>query len=192
MQLIYIHGFESDSNALKGKMLRDWCAEHRPDIQVIRPDCNLPPLQVMDILTQAIKKDSQTGIVGSSFGGFYATVCTAKFAVKSVLVNPAVRPSQRFQRYFTDGQNGHTTEGGWTITQADLADLEALYEPVPSHAEKMLVLLKTGDEVLDYRIAEGYYGQDGAQSSMVIDTGGDHFMHDMGHKIPLMIDFLFG
>jgi len=45
---------------------------------------------------------------------------------------------------------------------------------------------------LDYRIAEGYYGQDGAQSSMVIETGGDHVMLDMDSKIPLMIDFLFG
>lgn len=192
MQLIYIHGLNSDSNALKGKMLRDWCAEHRPEINVIRPDCNLPPLEVMEILTQAIQNDPHTGIVGSSFGGFFATVCTAKFGVKSVLVNPAVRPSERFKRYFTNGQNGYTTEGGWNVTQSDLVDLETLYEAVPTHAEKILVLLKTGDDVLDYRVAEGYYGQDDAQSSMVIETGGDHVMLDMDSKIPLMIDFLFG
>jgi predicted esterase YcpF (UPF0227 family) len=53
------------------------------------------------------------------------------------------------------------------------------------------VLLKQGDEVLDYRVAEAYYGQDGAQCSMIMESGGDHFMHDMADKIPLMIDFLF-
>lgn len=191
MQLIYIHGLNSDAQSPKGQMLTDWCAIHRPEIKVIRPDLNLPPLQVMDILSKAIQSDPDTGVVGSSLGGFFATVCTTKFGVKSVLVNPAVRPSERFKRYFTHGQNGHTTAGGWTMTPSDLVDLESLYQAVPSYPEKILVLLKTGDEVLDYRVAEGYYGQAGAQCSMIIEAGGDHFMHDMADKIPLMIDFLF-
>lgn len=191
MQLIYIHGLNSNAQSPKGQMLAEWCAMHRPDIQVIRPDLNLPPRQVMALLTDLINSDVNTGLVGSSLGGFFATVCTAQFGVKSVLVNPAVRPFERFLRYFKDGQHGFTTEGGWTITKSDLADLAALFNPVPLHPEKILVLLKQGDEVLDYRVAEGYYGQNGAQCSMVIESGGDHFMHDMADKIPLMIDFLF-
>ena len=191
MQLIYIHGLNSDANSPKGQMLTDWCAANRPEIQVVRPDLNLPPRQVMARLTDLISNDAMTGLVGSSLGGFFATACTAQFGMKSILVNPAVRPFERFKRYFTHGQNGYTTEGGWTITENDLVDLAALFNPVPLHPEKMLVLLKQGDEVLDYRVAEGYYGQNGAQCSMVIESGGDHFMHDMADKIPLMIDFLF-
>ncbi|PPJ75494.1 hypothetical protein CV021_04865 [Staphylococcus aureus] len=52
-------------------------------------------------------------------------------------------------------------------------------------------MLKQGDEVLDYREAESYFSQDGAQSALIVEPGGDHFMHDMDSKIPLMIDFLF-
>lgn len=191
MQLIYIHGLNSNAQSPKGQMLTDWCAKHRPDIQVIRPDLNVPPQQVMALLTDLINSDAHTGLVGSSLGGFFATACTAQFRVKSVLVNPAVRPFERFKRYFKDGQKGFTTEGGWTITENDLGDLALLFNPVPLHPEKILVLLKQGDEVLDYRVAEGYYGQNGTQCSMVIESGGDHFMHDMADKIPLMIDFLF-
>jgi predicted esterase YcpF (UPF0227 family) len=192
MQLIYIHGFNSDAQSAKGQMLTDWCAIHRPEIQVVRPDLNLPPLQVMDKLGKLIANDPQTGLVGSSLGGYFATACVAKFNLKAVLVNPTVVPFERFQRFFSPGQSGHTTPGGWTVTQSDLDDLKALYMPLPPHPDQILVLLKQGDEVLDYRVAEGHYSQAGAQSPMVIESGGDHFMHDMDSKIPLMVDFLFG
>lgn len=191
MQLIYIHGLNSDAQSAKGQMLTDWCAIHRPEITVIRPDLNLPPMQVMEILSQLIKNNPNTGLVGSSQGGFFATACVAKFGIKAVLVNPSVRPFETLKRFFSNGLHGHTTAGGWTITESDLADFASLFNPVPLHPENILVLLKQGDEVLDYRVAEAHYGQDGAQSSMIIESGGDHFMHDMADKIPLMIDFLF-
>jgi predicted esterase YcpF (UPF0227 family) len=191
MQLIYIHGLNSDAQSPKGQMLTDWCAIHRPEIKVVRPDLNLPPVQVMEILSQLIESDPNTGLVGSSQGGFFSTACVAKYGVKAVLVNPSVRPFESLKRFFTNGHHGYTTAGGWTITESDLADFATLFNPIPLHPEKIFVLLKQGDEVLDYRIAEAYYGQDGAQSSMIIESGGDHFMHDMADKIPLMIDFLF-
>jgi predicted esterase YcpF (UPF0227 family) len=191
MQLIYIHGLNSDAQSPKGQMLTDWCAIHRPEISVVRPDLNLPPLKVMEKLTQLIENDSNTGLVGSSQGGFFATACVAKFGVKAVLVNPSVRPFETLKRFFAHGQHGHTTAGGWTITESDLVDFATLFNPVPLYPENILVLLKQGDEVLDYRVAEAHYGQNDAQSSMIIESGGDHFMHDMADKIPLMIDFLF-
>jgi predicted esterase YcpF (UPF0227 family) len=191
MQLIYIHGLNSDAQSPKGQMLTDWCAVHRPEITVIRPDLNLPPMQVMEKLSQLIENDSNTALVGSSQGGFFATACVAKFGVKAVLVNPSVRPFETLKRFFSSGHQGHTTAGGWTITESDLADFATLFNPVPVHPENLLVILKQGDEVLDYRVAEAHYGQDGAQSPMIIESGGNHFMHDMADKIPLMIDFLF-
>ena len=192
MQLIYIHGLNSDAQSPKGKMLKDWCAIHRPEIQVVRPDLNFPPVQVMEKLSQLIERDSNTALVGSSQGGFFSTACVAKYGVKAVLINPSVRPFESLKRYFTHSHSGgYTTAGGWTITERDLDDFEVLFNPIPLHFEKILVLLKRGDEVLDYRIAKSYYGQDGAQCSMIIESGGDHFMHDMADKIPLMIDFLF-
>ena len=191
MQLIYIHGLNSDANSVKGKMLDDWCQENRPEIKVVRPDLNLPPQEVIKKLAELITHDPHTGLVGSSLGGFYATVCSAKFAVRAVLVNPVIRPFERFQRFFDQGATEYATETGWVVTPPQLDDLKELYRPTPSYPEKLLVLLKQGDEVLDYRDAESHYSQDGAQSAMIIEPGGDHFMHDMDTKIPLIINFLF-
>ncbi len=191
MQLIYIHGLNSDANSTKGQMLQDWCQANRPEIKVLRPDLNLPPQQVMALLEQAIAQDTHTGVVGSSLGGFYATACVAKFGVRAVLVNPSVRPFERFKRFFANGATEHTTDTGWHVTPSQLDDLKNLFRPVPPQPDKLLVLLKQGDEALDYREAESYFSQDHAQSALIIEPGGDHFMHDMDTKIPLMINFLF-
>ena len=191
MQLIYIHGLNSDANSTKGQMLQDWCQANRPEIKVFRPDLNLPPQQVMQLLEEAIAQDSHTGIVGSSLGGFYATACVAKFGVRAVLVNPSVRPFERFKRFFANGEAEYVTDTGWHVTPSQLDDLKNLFRPVPPKPDKVLVLLKQGDETLDYREAESYFSQDNAQSALIIEPGGDHFMHDMDTKIPLMINFLF-
>jgi predicted esterase YcpF (UPF0227 family) len=191
MQLIYIHGLNSNAASTKGQMLEDWCKAHRPEIKVIRPDLNLPPQQVMQLLGDTIAQDTHTRLVGSSLGGFYATACVAKHSVRAVLVNPSVRPFERFKRFFADGGTEYHTETGWIVTPDQLDDLKALYQPLPANPDKILVLLKQGDEVLDYREAESYFSQDEAQTALIIEPGGDHFMHDMDSKIPLMINFLF-
>lgn len=191
MQLIYIHGLNSDANSTKGQMLQDWCQANRPEIKVLRSDLNLPPQQVIELLEQAIAQDSHTGVVGSSLGGFYATACVAKFGVRAVLVNPSVRPFERFKRFFANGETEYVTDTGWHVTPSQLDDLQNLFRPVPPEPDKVLVLLKQGDETLDYREAESYFSQDNAQSALIIEPGGDHFMHDMDTKIPLMINFLF-
>lgn len=192
MQLIYIHGLEADHTSVKGQWLADWCALHRPQIQVRRPNLNLPPEQVLAVLQQLIAADPDSHVVGSSLGGFYATQCVARFGVRAVLVNPSVRPFVSMQRFFQQGQASHATSTGWVITPAQLDTLGQMFQPVPAHPERMLVLLQTGDEVLDYRQARDYYSQDGAQCPMLIERGGDHFMHDLQDKIPLVVDFLFG
>jgi len=195
MQLIYIHGFNSDAQSVKGRMLQDWCAVHRPEIRVQRPDLNQPPEQVMALLADLIAQDPQTAVVGSSLGGFFATACVAQHGVRAVLVNPSVRPFESFMRYFQPFDPtdlvGHVTEGGWAVQREHLEQLRGLFEPVPKHPANILVLLKEGDEVLDYRVAAAHYAQDGAQCPMIIEPNGDHFMHDMADKIPLMLDFLF-
>ena len=172
-------------------MLQDWCEANRPEIKVLRPDLNVSPQQVMHWLEQAIAQDPHTGVVGSSLGGFYATACVAKFGVRAVLVNPSVRPFERFKRFFANGETEYVTDTGWHVTPSQLDELQNLFRPVPPEPDKVLVLLKQGDETLDYREAESYFSQDNAQSALIIEPGGDHFMHDMDTKIPLMINFLF-
>ena len=55
MNLIYIHGLDSDANSTKGVLLEKYCQLHHPDINVLRPDLNKTPAQVCEQLLSLIK-----------------------------------------------------------------------------------------------------------------------------------------
>lgn len=203
MQLIYIHGFNSSPLSKKGQMLVSYCHQHHPEITVHCPDVNMSPYDVMSHVSTLISQDSQTALVGSSLGGFFATNLVAQHNIPAVLINPSTRPFDTLTDYVSPDVNRpelppnhvlHTTEAGWRITRQDFHDLEGLYQTKPKHANKLLVLLKTGDEVIDYRLAQAYYAQpdSGAQSQIIIEHGGDHAMLDFEEKIPMVLQFLFG
>lgn len=202
MQLIYVHGFNSGTGSVKGQLLQQYCQKHHPHIQVRRPDLNLAPHHAMSVLGELIDQDTQTALVGSSLGGFYASLCVAKYNLRAVLINPSTRPFDSLQRLHTLAQTQppephresdtiFTTEGGWHVKPQDFTDLKALYKATPEHGKNILVLLQTGDDVLDYREAKAYYSQPNQHSQMIIESGGDHYMSDFDKKIPLVLQFLF-
>lgn len=194
-----MHGLNSNKSGIKGKWLEAYCAEHYPEIKVVSPNLNLPPFEVMETMTKLIANDPHTGLVGTSLGGFYATACVAKTWVKAVLLNPSVRPFDTLKRRYFDTNNPpankddvfFTSAGGWGITQQHIDDLKTLYRPVPLHPERMMAVLKEGDKVLNYRVALEHYSQHGAQSNLFVERDGDHLMHDLIDKIPLILTFLF-
>ena len=47
MNVIYIHGLESDANSTKGRLLENYCRQYHPDITVLRPDLNKTPDKVL-------------------------------------------------------------------------------------------------------------------------------------------------
>lgn len=50
--LIYIHGFNSSPQSHKAGLLRQWLAQHRPDVDFITPDLNVFPKQAIQLLAQ--------------------------------------------------------------------------------------------------------------------------------------------
>ena len=74
MQIIYIHGLNSDHTAEKGKILDEYCQQHHPQIKVHRPNLNMSPAKVEALLKDLIAQDEQTGLVGSSLGGVFCHV----------------------------------------------------------------------------------------------------------------------
>ena len=88
MQIIYIHGLNSDHTAEKGKILDEYCQQHHPQIKVHRPNLNMSPAKVEALLKDLIAQDEQTGLVGSSLGGYFATLLANQTGKKAVLLNP--------------------------------------------------------------------------------------------------------
>lgn len=189
MNLIYLHGFQSSPLSMKGQLLYAYVQQHRPDIQMHLPDLNAPPLAVLANVSALIRRLPNVALVGSSLGGFYATQLVAQHHVSAVVINPAMRPWQLFQDLFGDVLP-YVVHPNWSLTAAQLDDLADIALPVAQDADKILVLLQQGDEVLDYRDAQRYYSAARPAALIITDAQGNHGMDDFADKIPLLLEFL--
>ena len=150
-------------------------------IEFACPD--LPPLGT-DAIKAAEKFVARNPcFVGSSLGGFYATYMAEKHGARAVLINPAIDPHVGLRAYLGSQKNLHTGEP-YELTEAYLKAWQDLYvqRVTPS---RYLLLVETGDEVLDYRRAIERYA--GAQQ--VVIPGGDHSLQSFAQHLPRIVDF---
>jgi uncharacterized protein len=118
-------------------------------------------------------------LVGSSLGGFYATVLAEKLGCRAALLNPAVHPHTHFAKYLGPQRNLYTGET-FVLTERHVEELRAMHPPRITRPERYWLFVETGDEVLDYREAVAYY--EGALHAVV--RGGDHTLSSFPEHIP--------
>ncbi len=191
MQIIYLHGFQSSPMSKKGQQLEQYCTnvEHT-DVHL--PDLNKPPEHVLRDVSKLIESLplDQVALVGSSLGGFYATYFVAKYGCPAVLINPAMQPWQLFEDLFGIEQIPLKVTDSWTLDADQLQQLQSIADTKLKHADKILVLLQRGDEVLDYRQAQRYYNAAQPSALILTDADGDHAMDDFEEKLPFVLRFL--
>ncbi|MGP5203590.1 YqiA/YcfP family alpha/beta fold hydrolase [Psychrobacter aquimaris] len=211
MNLIYIHGLDSDANSTKGLLLEKYCQHHHPDITVLRPDLNKSPAQVHEQLLSLIEesnnskdaeaKSSNTVLVGSSLGGYFSTLISNQIGCPTLLLNPSIQPHitlQRFSDPLVSAKDSsdelshsnvlHTTSGGWAITHSDLQWFADHKLSEVHYPKKIAVLLKEGDELLSSELSQAFYQGQGA--SVTVQAGGDHRLSDFDEQLPMVIDML--
>ena len=189
MNIIYLHGFKSGSLSIKGQLIQAYCQQHSAD-QVHLPDLNMSPEQVLSHVGEMIQRLDEVVLIGSSLGGFYATQLVAKYHVPAVLINPAMQPWQLFEDLFGIEQIPLKVTESWTLDTDQLQQLQSIANTRLNHADKILVLLQQGDEVLDYRQAQRYYSAAQPSSLILTDMDGNHAMDDFEEKLPLILEFL--
>src|SRR6185295_15858654 len=132
---------------------------------------------------RAIEALPDACFIGSSLGGFYATYMAEKHGARAVLINPAIDPHVGLRAYLGPQKNLHTGEP-YELTEDYLRAWQELYvrNITPS---RYLLLVETGDEVLDYRRAVERYA--GAQQIVV--PGGDHSLQSFPAQLPRILAF---
>jgi uncharacterized protein len=143
----------------------------------------LPPLADPAISTVERTLGPDDCLVGSSLGGFYATYLAEKHGLKAVLLNPAIDPHVGLRAYLGPQKNLHSGEP-YELTEAHLRQWEKLYVPRIS-PQRYLLLVETGDEVLDYLQAVRRY----AGAEQVVVQGGDHSLQSFAQHLPRILDF---
>jgi predicted esterase YcpF (UPF0227 family) len=183
--LIYLHGFNSSSHSTKARLMGDALAPRGLAHHYASPDLPHWPADAIAAAEAAMggRSGDEICFLGSSLGGFYATHLAEKHHACAVLINPAIDPHAGLAAYLGPQKNlynGHEYE----LTQGHLDEWEKLrVEPITP--ERYLLLVETGDEVLDYRNAVQMY----AGARQVVIEGGDHSLKSFPSHIPLILEF---
>lgn len=155
--------------------------------QLVIPTMLDGPAETISQLTRILSQmpGRQTGIIGSSLGGYYATWLAEEFDLPAVLINPAVRPFELWEDHLGEHKN-YYNDHIHRVTREHIAELQALDRSPLVYPENFMVMVQTGDEVLDYRDAAGKF-QD---ATLLIHENGDHSYQNYEGELPAIIDFL--
>jgi predicted esterase YcpF (UPF0227 family) len=182
--VLYLHGLNSSPESRKAQQFKLFC-ESRTTADVLVPALPHHPAEAMTLLHSLMVKHRPVLLLGSSLGGFYATALAEVHDVKAALLNPAVKPCQHLGRGLPGPQRNLYTGECWEFTQSHADALLALTLPQISHPERYLLLVQTGDAVLDYRHAIDYYR--GCQQ--IVQQGGSHAFDDFEAVLPMIVAF---
>ena len=181
--LIYIHGFNSSPASSKAQLLKGGLDSLGRGTEFAAPALPHSPAAAAALLDTFVTRHSGAVLVGSSLGGYYATWLAEKHDLKAVLLNPAVRPYELLKDHLGPQQNFHTGER-YEFTARHVEEMRALETAAITPARYLLVVA-TGDEVLDYRSAvERYRG-----CRQVLISGSDHGLSDFADHLDSVLDF---
>lgn len=181
--IVYLHGFNSSPQSHKAQVMRRYMAEQGLESQFACPA--LPPLaaEAIRVAERLITGKQNLCFVGSSLGGFYATYLAEKHGLMAALLNPAIDPHIGLRAYLGRQTNLHTGEP-YELTEAHLREWEKLYVPRIT-PRRYLLIVETGDEVLDYRRALERY----AGAEQLVIPGGDHSLQSFPQHLARILGF---
>ncbi|MBI4289901.1 MAG: esterase [Betaproteobacteria bacterium] len=183
--LIYLHGFNSSPESRKAQLLASRMQASALAAQLACPQLPHRPSRAIAVIEEEMAKHAGETItfIGSSLGGFYATWLAEKHDAKAVLINPAINPQAGLRALASTQQNLYTGER-YELTEEHFEEWARLVPPRIMPA-RYLLLVETGDEVLDYREAlERYRG-----CQQVVVEGGDHTLRTFPEHIPRILAF---
>ncbi len=185
--LLYLHGFRSSPMSAKARQTHAWMLAHRPDVHWWCPQLPPSPREAIALLEQGTAgwPDDGSAVIGSSLGGFYATVIAERRGWRAALLNPAVEPARDLARHIGETTAWHSDDR--FFFRAEYVDeLRALAPPALRDPQHYFAVIARGDEVLDWREMSARYA--GARIKLL--EGGDHALSDFDAHLPDVLAFL--
>jgi len=186
--IIYLHGFNSGPQSVKGQMLARAAANLADPPRFHLPQLHHRPARAMrDVgvwIDREVAAHDDLTLVGSSLGGYYATFLAEKHGARAVAINPAIRPFDDL-RPFAGRQRNLYTGDEYDVTPAHFAELEELDVVRITRPERYFLLVRVGDELLDWHEAVEFY----AGAFQYVAGGGDHGWTDFGEEVRSVLRF---
>ena len=189
--LVYLHGFRSSPQSAKAQLLvrrvAALPASIRPRLHV--PDLGSEPADAMAQVTAWIEREverpaAELTLVGSSLGGYFATWLAERYDARAVMINPAIRPYDDLVKYLGTQVSLYSGES-FEVVEEHFAELRDLRVARISRPERYFLLVRTGDEVLDFREAVAFY----AGTWQYVAGGGDHGWIDFDAEVGAVLRF---
>ncbi len=180
-RLLYLHGFRSSPQSTKARQMAQWVTEHQPAVAWHCPQLPASPAQAMQMLTELVADwpAASSALVGSSLGGFYASVLGERLRCRTVLINPAVEPARDLATMIGSTTMWHSDEP-FEFRAEDVDDLRRM-TPVGLHnQDRTWALIAKGDEVLDWREMCARY----PSARITLIEGGDHAFSGFEDYLP--------
>lgn len=186
--LLSLHGFHSSPASLKAQQLSEYIKQNHPDITFVCPQLPVYPKQMWATIKAIFEQysEQQIAVVGSSLGGFLATQAVQQYAIKAVLVNPAVTPYVLLTQYQGTQLHPYLAQQ-YQIDEQYMQQLRELNVEQLAWPDNIWVLQQEGDEVLDYRDALAKY----QSCKITCEAGGDHSFVGFERYLSEIIKFLY-
>jgi predicted esterase YcpF (UPF0227 family) len=184
--IVYLHGFNSSPQSHKAQVMQRYLGERGLGGEYACPalpvsaDAAIAEVEAL----MACRPGKAHCFIGSSLGGFYATWLVENHPhCSAVLINPAIDPHVGLRAYLGTQKNLYSGEA-YDLTESHLRQWEKRYVGRIT-PQRYLLLVETGDEVLDYRRAVSRY----AGAEQVVVEGGDHTLQSFPRHLPRILEF---
>lgn len=186
--LLYLHGFRSSPQSTKARQMAAWVATHRPGLVWACPQLPPSPAEALALIEGIAGAWPAAGraVIGSSLGGFYATVLAERWGCKAVVMNPAVEPARDLVHYVGEQQAFHDPAQRFQFHAHYVDELRAMAPGPVTRPERYYALIAKGDELLDWREMSARYP--GAAGRLL--EGSDHGLSDFAEHLPAILGFL--
>jgi hypothetical protein len=198
--ILYLHGFRSSPSSFKAQLMakavskavsnaasnpdlsQHWACPALPASPALALELALE--QAQKLAAQAQRPIKTLTIIGSSLGGFYATVLAERLGCRAVLLNPAVHAPRDLATQVGTHQHYHSDEPFYFLP-VYIDELQHMAPSQITEPQRYLLIAATGDEVLDWREMRDFF----AGSAQIIVQGSDHGLSDFATHIPAVLAF---
>ena len=129
---------------------------------------------------------ASSAVMGSSLGGYYATVVAERTGWPAVVLNPAVDPARDLANYIGEQTAWHDPAERFFFQPQFVDELRAMAPAALADPGRYFALIAEGDEVLDWREMSARY----AGATQHVLPGGDHALSDFDEHLPHLLRFL--
>jgi uncharacterized protein len=185
--LLYLHGFRSSPKSAKAQFMGSWMRAHWPDVHWWCPQLPPSPKEAMAIVFEQLASwpVERLAVVGSSLGGFYASVVAERTGCRAGLLNPAINPARDLAGYIGDLTSFHDPDDHFYFRPEYVTQLRVMTPRAITRPERYFAVIAKGDEVLDWREMVARYP--GAEIRLL--EGGDHALSDFDVHLPHLLGF---